>query len=250
MMATSARRRLRRLLPLLAILAVAGASSQWIVLPHAPGFISPALAAGGALLVTWSFVDSLVRGDVRPRRLVRLSVNVAALVVFVVLPAGRLFTLMRPAPPDQARVLSGFRDWIGAEGFPRLNGLHSGVDFAGRAGADALAAAPGRVVLARDNRNSCGLIVVIEHGIDDYRTIYCHLAELGVKAGDEVARGARIGAIGTTGMRAWPGYEHVHLELEKGPFGPREDPLARTVGCFRPSASYPPGLTLTYPVTC
>jgi murein DD-endopeptidase MepM/ murein hydrolase activator NlpD len=248
---SSLRRRLRRLVPLLAVVAAVGAYSQWVLLPRAPGWIAPTLAAGGAAFVTWSFLDALRRRDGSgSRRLVRVSVNVAALVVFVVLPASRLVMLLRPMPPNEARVLSGFRDWIGAEGFPRVDGLHSGVDVAGPAGGDVLAAGPGRVLLARDNRNSCGLIVVIDHGIDDYRTVYCHLAELSVKAGDTIARGARIGAIGTSGMRAWPGYQHVHLELEKGSFGPREDPLARTVGCFRPGAAYPPGLTLTYPVAC
>jgi murein DD-endopeptidase MepM/ murein hydrolase activator NlpD len=47
-----------------------------------------------------------------------------------------------------------------------------------------------------------------------------------------VKRGERIGAIGTTGQRAWPGDEHVHLELQRGR-DPKdvEDPAPRIVGC-------------------
>jgi hypothetical protein len=45
-----------------------------------------------------------------------------------------------------------------------------------------------------------------------------------------VKRGQRIGAVGTSGQRAWPGFEHVHLE-ETQPYT-----AAR--------------LVLTYPVKC
>ena len=61
-----------------------------------------------------------------------------------------------------------------------------------------------------------------------------------------------LGALGTTGQRAWPGYEHVHLELQRGA-DPKDlhDPLSRMVGCFDASARYPADrLVLTYPVPC
>jgi murein DD-endopeptidase MepM/ murein hydrolase activator NlpD len=122
----------------------------------------------------------------------------------------------------------------------------------GRPGSDVLAAADGRVVVARDNRDLCGLILVLVHAPHGYRTIYCHSAELAVRVGDDVRRGQRIGALGTTGQRAWPGYEHVHLELQKGPEKSGvEDPLLRMAGCFEPSARYATDrLVLTYPMRC
>lgn len=40
---------------------------------------------------------------------------------------------------------------------------HRGLDVAGRVGADTLAAAPGRVTVARDSGGLCGLIVAIDH---------------------------------------------------------------------------------------
>jgi murein DD-endopeptidase MepM/ murein hydrolase activator NlpD len=73
-----------------------------------------------------------------------------------------------------------------------------------------------------------------------------------VSIGDSVARGQRIGAVGTTGQRAWPGYEHVHLELQRGrDVAAVEDPMPRMVGCFDAAARYPTDrLVLTYPLRC
>lgn len=152
------------------------------------------------------------------------------------------------------QILSGFRDWLGAEGFPRIEGSfpHSGVDVAGRRGSRVIAAADGLVTVARDSRNTCGLIVVIEHQPYGYRTVYCHLSQLSVKSGEGVRRGQRIGAIGATGLRAWPGYEHVHWEMQSvGMPWVRQDPVRRTVGCFDSTKVYPTDrLVFTYPVRC
>jgi murein DD-endopeptidase MepM/ murein hydrolase activator NlpD len=158
---------------------------------------------------------------------------------------------MAPAADGAPRILTGFGDWRGAAGYPRLD-AHRGIDVKGRVGADVLAAADGRITVARDREDLCGLIVVVVHDPHGYRTVYCHLAEIAVKVGEGVARGQRLGALGTSGQRAWPGYEHVHLELQRGT-DPRdlEDPISRMVGCFDPAARYPTDrLALTYPVPC
>ena len=54
------------------------------------------------------------------------------------------------------RILSGFGDWSGPEDYPRVDGLHRGVDVAGSIGSPVLSAADGRVTVARDNRDACG----------------------------------------------------------------------------------------------
>ena len=146
------------------------------------------------------------------------------------------------------RVLSGFGDRLGPEGFLRTDGPHRGVDVGGPIGWPVLAAADGRVVLARDNGDACGLIVILAHR-HGAETIYCHMSQVSVVASDEVRRGEQIGMIGTTGLRAGPGFEHVHWELRVN--GVPEDPLPKTIGCFAPSRTYSEDrLELTYPVKC
>lgn len=78
------------------------------------------------------------------------------------------------------------------------------------------------------------------------------LAAFSVGVGQRVRRGQRVGAVGTTGQRAWPGDEHVHLELQRGA-NPKdlEDPRPRFAGCFDDVRTYPAErLLLTYPVRC
>jgi len=224
--------------------------------PPGTAFIFPAVAAAGAALIVFSFVTSLVQSIRRRRVEGRLSflpvvVNVVAMVFLVLLPTTHLVRAVTPSGDGAPRIHAGFGDWLGSEGYPRLS-PHRGVDVAGRMGADVLAAAAGRVTVARDNRDLCGLIVVIDHDPYGLRTVYCHFAEIAVRVGDSVKRGQRIGAIGTSGQRAWPGFEHVHLELQRGrDINAIEDPLPRIVGCFDDTKAYPTDrLVLTYPVKC
>jgi murein DD-endopeptidase MepM/ murein hydrolase activator NlpD len=229
----------------------AGASSPWIS-QRVPRFFFPTLAVAGAALVLFSVVRFArrYRKEGRPQ-IIPLVLNVVATIVLVVLPCTRLVGAIASSRGGHPRILAGFGDWLGAEGYPHLS-PHRGLDIAGSIGSDVLAAADGRVTVARDNRDSCGLIVVIAHDPHGYRTVYCHFSALSVKAGEMVKRGQRIGAIGTTGQRAWPGYEHVHLELQRGNSARDiEDPAPRLVGCFDGTRLYPTDrFVLTYPVKC
>jgi len=235
----------------LAIAVLVGASSPSIA-QRTPRFLFPALAMAGAALLGLSVIRA-VRDLVHRGRGVtfRLVVLVVATILFVVLPFARFVYMMAPSTVAAPRILTGFGDWRGAEGYPRLD-PHRGIDVKSRVGADVLAAAAGRITVARDSQGLCGLIMVVVHDPHGYRTVYCHLATMAVKVGETVPRGQRIGTLGTTGQRAWPGYEHVHLELQRGA-DPRdvEDPLPRIVGCFAATARYPEDrLVLTYPVPC
>jgi murein DD-endopeptidase MepM/ murein hydrolase activator NlpD len=236
--------------------ALWAASSSPAIAQRSPRFLFPALAVAGAALLVASLMSSLVQLVRRYRddgrlRLFPVVANVAVTVLLVVLPFSRAVGLLAPSGGGVPRVLAGFGDWRGAEGYPRLS-PHRGVDVAGRIGADVLAAADGRVTAARDTRDLCGLIVAIVHDPHGYRTVYCHLSAIVVKAQDEVKRGQPIGTIGTTGQRAWPGYEHVHWELQRGDDKRDiEDPVARTVGCFDGTKAYPADrLVVAYPVKC
>jgi murein DD-endopeptidase MepM/ murein hydrolase activator NlpD len=243
------------LLPVAAVSVLMGASSPAIS-QRAPRFFFPALAALGGALLLLSLARSVARrgreyGERRRLRLFPVVLSAVATVLLVVLPATRLLSLLIPPAAGAPRILAGFGDWLGGEGYPRLS-PHRGIDVAGRPGADVLAAADGRVTVARDNHDLCGLIIAIAHDPHGYRTIYCHLSALAVKPGDIVTRGQRIGAVGTTGQRAWPGYEHVHLELQRGAdLHDIHDPAPWIVGCFDGATSYPADrLVLTYPVRC
>ena len=221
-------------------------------MPHA---VLPLVGVAGAALALFAFARSLAiaaRTD-RPivSRLASVGLNAVVVVVLVVLPGQHLARALVPPRDGTPAILTGFGDWTGAEGYPLFR-RHRGVDVAARPGAEMIAAAPGRVSVARDNLDLCGLIVVIEHEPGGYRTVYCHAAELTVRAGDRVERGARLGTVGTTGQRAWPGFEHVHLELQRGrDRNALEDPQARLAGCFDPARAYPSDrLVLTFPVRC
>lgn len=239
----------------LAGVVVLGAQTPWMT-ERVPRFFFPTLAAVGAVLVAFSFLNSLVQFGRRRRtegrsRVLPVVVNVVALVLLVVLPLTHVVRAVIPSGNSMPRIHAGFGDWLGSEGYPRLS-RHRGIDVAGRMGADVLAAADGRVTVARDNRDLCGLIVVIDHDPYGLRSVYCHFSEIAVRVGDSVRRGQRIGAVGTSGQRAFPGFEHVHLELQRGrDINALEDPLARIVGCFDEARVYPGDrLALTYPVRC
>jgi len=250
------RRRLRSVVIGVGIVALALSYAQWMVMPGVTPLMGPGLAMAGVALVTWLFIDTLVTTFRRYRAgrrlpLLSLALSAAVFVVVVALPLSRLPAAFSTPEPGAPRILSGFRDWLGAEGYPRIDGLHRGVDVAGPVGAAVLASADGRVILASDSGGSCGLMVVIVHDADGHRTIYCHLSQTSVRVGDDVRRGEIIGAVGTSGMRPWPGYEHVHWMLQMERNGPWLDPIARTVGCFDPGRTYPTDrLVLTYPVGC
>jgi murein DD-endopeptidase MepM/ murein hydrolase activator NlpD len=57
-----------------------------------------------------------------------------------------------------------------------------------------------------------GNLILIRHP-DGYVTLYAHLNNIGVSYGDYVARGQRIGSVGSTGRSTGP---HLHFEIQTG----------------------------------
>ena len=88
-------------------------------------------------------------------------------------------------------------------GKPRSS--HEGADLAAPAGAPVAAPGPGRVALA-DELYFSGGTVILDHGAGLF-TMYFHLSRIDVKAGDAVAAGRQIGAVGATGRATGP---HLH----------------------------------------
>ena len=85
---------------------------------------------------------------------------------------------------------------------------HNGTDFDGDLGEDIIAGADG-IVLSAGWRNGYGNTVVLSHG-NGFTTLYAHMTEVGVIAGDSVSGGDRVGFVGSTGWSTGP---HLHLEV-------------------------------------
>jgi murein DD-endopeptidase MepM/ murein hydrolase activator NlpD len=85
---------------------------------------------------------------------------------------------------------------------------HGGVDLPAMTGTPVFAAQAGKVVLAEPLYYS-GNTVVIDHGYGIY-TMYAHLSEIEVKAGQPVKLSDEIGKVGATGRVTGP---HLHWGL-------------------------------------
>jgi murein DD-endopeptidase MepM/ murein hydrolase activator NlpD len=88
--------------------------------------------------------------------------------------------------------------------------MHSGLDFAGRAGSEVLAVASGVVTFAGRDAGY-GNVVEISHG-DIYKTRYAHNKENRVQIGDIVRKGDTIALMGSSGRATGT---HVHYEIYK-----------------------------------
>ncbi len=85
---------------------------------------------------------------------------------------------------------------------------HTGVDFPATTGTPVHAAQAGRVVLA-EPLYFAGNSVMIDHGLGVY-TLYGHLSQIEVRAGQSIAAGAVLGKVGATGRVTGP---HLHWGL-------------------------------------
>jgi murein DD-endopeptidase MepM/ murein hydrolase activator NlpD len=96
---------------------------------------------------------------------------------------------------------------------------HTGIDFRAAEGLPVPAIAPGTVVVAEPT-GGYGNMVEIDHG-NGVTTRYGHLSQIGVRAGQAVARGEMIGKAGATGRATGP---HLHYEVRVE--GEAVDPMA------------------------
>lgn len=85
---------------------------------------------------------------------------------------------------------------------------HLGIDLASTARAPVPAANAGQVVFAAD-LGIYGNCVIIDHGLG-LQTLYGHLSQIDVKAGDAVTKGQIIGRTGTSGLA---GGDHLHYDV-------------------------------------
>ena len=111
------------------------------------------------------------------------------------------------AAPARGRVTSPF-------GTPRQYtpgtpiSYHTGIDYGSPRGTPIYAVNDGEVVFVGQYVVR-GNITVLDHGLGMY-TAYLHQSKVLVKVGQKVARGQKIGEVGTTGLSTAP---HLHLEF-------------------------------------
>lgn len=87
--------------------------------------------------------------------------------------------------------------------------MHNGLDMIAPSGAPVYAAADGVVRNVIRSRKGLGNVVEIDHG-NGYVTRYAHLADVEVRKGRELKKGARIGYVGVSGNSFAP---HLHYEV-------------------------------------
>jgi murein DD-endopeptidase MepM/ murein hydrolase activator NlpD len=133
--------------------------------------------------------------------------------------AGTFSALRAPLPRLPIALAWPLRGPLGSLFGPRGYGFHSGIDVIAAAGAPVVAAAPGRVVWAGFRAGGWGLLVTIAHR-DGVRTMYAHLSRVGVRLGERVGVGTRVGRVGATGDATGP---HLHFEVRLR--GAAVDPL-------------------------
>lgn len=121
------------------------------------------------------------------------------------------------APPVPHKANSAFGTRSIFNGRPRS--AHSGADFPSPAGTPIKAPAPGKVVIAGDLYFSGGTVVV-DHGLGIV-SLFGHMSQILVKAGDDVVLGAELGLVGATGRVTGP---HLHWTVRVN--GARVDPLS------------------------
>ena len=94
---------------------------------------------------------------------------------------------------------------------PGLSRFHRGIDIVNRPGSQVVASADG-IVLSAKWRSNYGKTIILKHHFG-LSTIYAHLSDYNVVAGESVRRGQVIGFVGNTGRSTGP---HLHYEVRIG----------------------------------
>jgi murein DD-endopeptidase MepM/ murein hydrolase activator NlpD len=145
---------------------------------------------------------------------------------WLVVPGGTKPYVAREVVAYSGPIPDGVNKGSGAFGWPASGSIsqgywdrHRAIDIATWEGAPVEAADSGYVVAAGWDDSGYGRMLLIDHG-NSFQTLYAHLKVYYVKVGDSVAKGQKIGEVGTTGNASGP---HLHLEVRQG--GVQRNPL-------------------------
>lgn len=116
-------------------------------------------------------------------------------------PLERVMALRWPLLPEQIDLSSPFGE--------RASRPHNGLDLRAPEGTPTLALLDGVVSRAAFDASGYGWYVVVDHG-DGLESRYAHHSKNLAAEGQRVARGDRLGLVGSTGRSTGP---HLHLEL-------------------------------------
>jgi len=98
--------------------------------------------------------------------------------------------------------------------------FHDGLDITAPEGAAARAVAPGTVLFAKEEPDSFGRLVVIDHG-NGWQSAYGFLSKITVKEGDTVKATERVGLVGHSG-KATQDELHFEIRQDNHPVDPQE----------------------------
>jgi murein DD-endopeptidase MepM/ murein hydrolase activator NlpD len=107
--------------------------------------------------------------------------------------------------PLKGKVIAGF-------GSSYRSLINKGINIQACVGAQIYASRSGRVVFYADNFGNFGKTVIIDHG-DNLRSVYSRAAEVFVRPGDNVQKGALIGRVGSS---ARDKNSYLYFEIRKG----------------------------------
>lgn len=96
--------------------------------------------------------------------------------------------------------------------------FHSGQDISAERGTPVYAAGIATVKFA-GTQSGYGQVIILDHG-DGLTTRYGHLSKIEVEEGQELARGAQIGRVGSTGRSTGP-HLHYEVRINEEPVNPR-----------------------------
>lgn len=105
-----------------------------------------------------------------------------------------------------------------ADPFTGVTSFHTGIDMAMSSGTPVYSSMSGKIESV-GYTNIFGNYVIIKH-VNGYQTLYAHLTKSLVKSGQNVAQGAKIGLVGSTGYSTGP---HLHFTVFKN--GKLVDPM-------------------------
>ncbi len=102
--------------------------------------------------------------------------------------------------PTEGRIIAAF----GAHVHPRFvtRTFRNGVDIEANEGRDVAAVYGGHVIYTGWFKGY-GNLIILDHD-NEYYTLYAHMADIGVREGDDVRQGQRLGTVGDTGSLEGP----------------------------------------------